>query len=66
MGLGAGFKLLEKDREKSDDSEKDADKVRQHKFDRSKHSKSLDDLSPYEHLSGWTSMVEEWLCRGGG
>lgn len=66
MGLGAGFRLLDKDREKLDDSEKDADKARQHKFDRSKHSKSQEDMSPHEHPGGWTSMVEEWLCRGGG
>lgn len=66
MGLGAGFKLLDKDREKLDDNEKDTDKARQQKFDRSKHSKSQEDLSPYDPPAGWTSMVEEWLCRGCG
>lgn len=79
MGLGAGIKLgvpdKEKDRDKSDDRDhekhlphlqglKRKDKERD---DASRGWKSSDDL-PDEivvnsHHSGWTSMLENWLCH---
>jgi hypothetical protein len=62
MGIGAGFKLKDKDKAKEKDKEKD---------DLSKLRKSFEDAPP-DHsttnfgLTGWTSIVENWLCYGGG
>ncbi|TFK40065.1 Endonuclease/exonuclease/phosphatase [Crucibulum laeve] len=64
MGLGAGFKLKdksdkEKDREKPKDVDKD-DKPRSR--NKEKDRADIEETIP----SGWTSMVEDWLCHGAG
>lgn len=64
MGLGAGFKLKEaKEREK--ENIKDKEKAEKHRS-RAKE-KDEEDLfhDPHAH-SGWTSVLEDWLCNGGG
>ncbi|KAF8072118.1 inositol polyphosphate phosphatase [Lyophyllum atratum] len=80
MGLGAGFKLIDKDREKdkSRDREKEKARERDTEYDkpRSRHKdKERDEASrtrkspeevQHEALSGWTSMMEDWLCQGSG
>lgn len=79
MGLGAGIKLggsdKEKDRDKSDDKDHEKHFYHLHSLKRKDKErdevgrgwKSLDDLSDeivvnYNH-SGWTSMLEHWLCH---
>lgn len=59
MGLGAGFKLIEKD-----DKDKERSSKHSVKDDTVKSKKNAEDL-PYETPTGWTSMVEDWLCHGG-
>lgn len=67
MGLTAGFKILDKDRDKSRELEKDNERLDQ-------SSKPLDedrkddneDEDPEYTPSGWTSMVEDYLCHHGG
>ncbi|KAK0470028.1 inositol polyphosphate phosphatase [Desarmillaria tabescens] len=59
MGLGAGFKLIEKD-----DKDKDRSSKHSVKDDTVKSKKNAED-PPHEAPSGWTSMVEDWLCHGG-
>ncbi|KAF5382092.1 hypothetical protein D9615_004213 [Tricholomella constricta] len=80
MGLGAGFKLIDKDRDKEKDRDKDREKARERDWEydkpRSKHrDKDKDEASrtfknagesPHEGPSGWTSMIEDWLCQGSG
>lgn len=51
MGLGAGFKFIDKD-----ESDKRS----------SKYSETVRSNSLHEgHANGWTFMVEDWLCHGG-
>ncbi|KAF8150564.1 Endonuclease/exonuclease/phosphatase [Crassisporium funariophilum] len=70
MGLAAGFKILDKDRDKSKDSDKDPDKINNLKpkdKDRDDDTRSYKpEDTPEGPLTGWTSMVEDWLCHGGG
>ena len=77
MGLGAGFKRSDKDREKSKDSEKDLEKRKSKEKEKErtedskapkepKSSKQEDEGFLENPSSGWTSMVEDWLCYGGG
>ncbi|KAF9474672.1 DNase I-like protein [Pholiota conissans] len=70
-GLGAGFKILEKDRDKPKEFDKEVDKTSsktkdrdKDKFDDSRSHKQDDDLEGPP--SGWTSIVEDWLCNGTG
>lgn len=71
MGLGAGFKLIDKDRDKDKDKERDREKDREYDKPRSRH-KEKDDYGrsredPFHDTpSGWTSMIEDWLCHGSG
>ncbi|KAG6877511.1 hypothetical protein C0993_006460 [Termitomyces sp. T159_Od127] len=59
MGLGASLnKLIEKDKDKDRES-RDLEKLR------SRH-KDKDEDQPHELPSGWTSMIEDWLCQGSG
>ncbi|KAG6873244.1 hypothetical protein C0995_001264 [Termitomyces sp. Mi166 len=59
MGLGAGLnKLIEKDKDKDRES-RDLEKSR------IRH-KDKDEDQPHEPPSGWTSMIEDWLCQGSG
>lgn len=79
MGLGAGFKLIDKDKDKDKDRDKDNQKARarddENEKPRSKHrEREKDDIpksrknpeEPHDTPSGWTSMIEDWLCHGGG
>lgn len=70
MGLGAGFKLIDREkdrdadrgeREKAKERDKDYDKPRSKLRDIYK-----DDLKdPLSHEGvGWTAMIEDWLCHG--
>ncbi|KAF9039704.1 DNase I-like protein [Hymenopellis radicata] len=52
MGIGAGFRLIDKE-----DKEKDRPE--------SIRSKKHIEDSPHEALTGWTAMVEDWLCHAG-
>ena len=65
-GLGASFKLLDKERDKLKDSD-ERSSTRPMK-DKDRH---LEVPKPEEHVYpenlalGWTSIVEDWLCNGG-
>jgi hypothetical protein len=65
-GLGASFKLLDKERDRMQDSDEGPctkplqDKDHYLDAHRSEEHISLENL----HL-GWTSIVEDWLCNGG-
>ncbi|KAF7327614.1 hypothetical protein MKEN_00340600 [Mycena kentingensis (nom. inval.)] len=50
LGIGAGFRLKDRDRESDRDS--------------TRHKDDSKEASPHEAL-GWTGMVEDWLCHGG-
>ncbi|KAF8905008.1 hypothetical protein CPB84DRAFT_1845100 [Gymnopilus junonius] len=66
MGLTAGFKILDKDRDKFKELEKDNERFDQSSkpWDKGKDDSEDGDL---EYISsGWTSMVEDYLCHHGG
>ena len=65
MGLTASFKILDKDRDKSREFDKDHDDAaEQPSNSREKERKDNGEDADQEHpLSGWTSMVEDYLCR---
>ena len=62
MGLGAGFKLVDKDRVKARDGDKDDKPIAESK---EKERREDDDNNHEKVASGWTQMVEDWLCHGG-
>jgi hypothetical protein len=65
-GLGASFKLLDKERDKLKDSD-ERPSTRPIK-DKDRHlevPKSEEHVSPENLPLGWTSIVEDWLCNGG-
>ena len=63
LGLGAGFKLIEKDhRDKDKLKEKEHDSSHAKCKEREEVDESNKDV-PYIP-SGWTSMIEDWLCSG--
>lgn len=77
MGLGAGFKLIDKDKDR--DKDKDKEKARGDRdYDKPRHKhkeKEKDEPAklrkagedgPHEAPSGWTSIIEDWLCHGSG
>jgi hypothetical protein len=71
MGLGAGFKLIDRDRDREKDKDKKRERDRDYDKQRSKHSdkEKLDPEDPSQESSGpspsgWTSIIEDWLCRG--
>ncbi|GLB40612.1 putative inositol polyphosphate phosphatase, catalytic domain homologues [Lyophyllum shimeji] len=71
MGLGAGFKLIDKDRDKDKDRDREKEKAKErdlkHKDkDEASRMRKSPDEAPHEAPSGWTSMVEDWLCNGSG
>lgn len=68
MGLGAGFKLKDlKDKEREKENIKEKDKGERHKL---KKEREKDDEDPSSNdayaPSGWTSILEDWLCNGVG
>lgn len=77
MGLGAGFKLIDKDKEREREG-KDLSKANERedpirtwpkqkpKDGRGRGSGAQDDSLYEPGLSGWTSMLEDYLCQGGG
>ncbi|KAJ4479976.1 inositol polyphosphate phosphatase [Lentinula aciculospora] len=63
MGLGTGFKLKE-DRDREKDEKPRASKASHGQESiKSKKSSSTDEEIA-NHTSGWTSIVEDWLCHG--
>ena len=65
-GLGASFKLLDKERDKLKDSD-ERPSTRPIK-DKDRHlevPKSEEHVSSENLPLGWTSIVEDWLCNGG-
>ncbi|RXW25597.1 hypothetical protein EST38_g199 [Candolleomyces aberdarensis] len=70
MALGAGFKLVDREKEKEKDKEKD-------RVTKKGNAPNLDDtpgtpleplqinIPPYGPPAGWSSVVEDWLCNGG-
>ncbi|KAJ3744193.1 inositol polyphosphate phosphatase [Lentinula detonsa] len=69
MGLGAGFKLKE-DRDRDKDKDEKARPSRPSHGQESLKSKKSNSTDEYiqevaNHNSGWTSVVEDWLCHGG-
>ncbi|KAJ3972713.1 inositol polyphosphate phosphatase [Lentinula raphanica] len=67
MGLGAGFKLKE-DRDKDKDEKARSSKQNHGQESiKSKKSNSTDEYTQEvsSNNSGWTSVVEDWLCHGG-
>jgi hypothetical protein len=68
MGLGAGFKF--KDKEKGKDIDKAGERDRDYDISHSKHrlgDKDSDDPfneGPVGPPTGWTSVIEDWLCYG--
>ncbi|EGN98984.1 hypothetical protein SERLA73DRAFT_122843 [Serpula lacrymans var. lacrymans S7.3] len=70
MGLGAGFKLIDKEKEKEKLEDKDVEKPLLHKlkdqYEGNRGWKSSDDLAEdvvINHPTGWTSILEHWLCH---
>lgn len=64
MGLGAGFKLKDaKEREKENMKEKEKAEKRKSRVKDKDEEDSFHD--PQWH-SGWSSVLEDWLCNGGG
>lgn len=61
MGLAASFKILDKDRDKSRDSDKENE--RPHRNDDRQSISTSTDSDESDTPSGWTSMVEDWLCN---
>jgi hypothetical protein len=68
MGLTAGFKILDKDRDKSREFDKDHDKPNQ----KLKEKERPEDLRPHKleddsegPPTGWTSILEDFLCNNG-
>ncbi|KAF5327112.1 hypothetical protein D9619_004523 [Psilocybe cf. subviscida] len=59
MGLAASFKILDKDRDKSRDSDKENERPHRNDDRQSISTDSDESDTP----SGWTSMVEDWLCN---
>ncbi|KDQ24592.1 hypothetical protein PLEOSDRAFT_52409 [Pleurotus ostreatus PC15] len=73
MGLGAGFKLIDKDKDKDWDKFREdlepANSNRQgddEDGDDTPKSRKSSDNDNGNVPSGWTAMVEHWLCNGGG
>jgi hypothetical protein len=73
MGLGAGFKLKdlkdkERDKENIKESKDKGDKHKSKQKDKEKdRDRDDDDLSHDIYAPpGWTSILEDWLCNGGG
>jgi hypothetical protein len=72
MGIGAGFKLRDKDEEKDPSnfehkrSSKHSHKSSNNDASMRSNKKAADD-SPLEphNASGWTWMLEDWFCHGG-
>lgn len=67
MGLGAGFKLKDfKDKERDKENIRDnKDKGEKHKLKQKDKDKDDEDLSLDIYApSGWTSILEDWLCSG--
>jgi hypothetical protein len=64
MGLGAGFKFI--DREKDKDAEKgERAKDRDKDYDKPRSKLHKDDAKdPPHEASGWTAKIDEWLCHG--
>ncbi|KAJ6544832.1 inositol polyphosphate phosphatase [Mycena vulgaris] len=59
MGLGAGFKLIDRERDRdADRGEREKAKERDKGYD--KETREL----PAHEGSGWTAMIEDWLCHG--
>ena len=66
-GLGAGFKLLDKERDRFKDLDEQSS-TRPLKDKNQRHvevHKSEEPISLESLPSGWTSIVEDWLCHGG-
>ncbi|CAK5268597.1 unnamed protein product, partial [Mycena citricolor] len=51
MGLGAGFKLIDREKDKETDKPRD------------REGEGREPLAHHEGF-GWTSMIEDWLCHG--
>ncbi|KAJ7158921.1 inositol polyphosphate phosphatase [Mycena filopes] len=67
MGLGAGFKLIDRERDRdADRGEREKAKERDKNYDRPRSKLVKDDLkdSPSHDGTGWTAMIEDWLCHG--
>ncbi|KAJ7637593.1 inositol polyphosphate phosphatase [Mycena polygramma] len=67
MGLGAGFKLIDRERDKDTDrGERERAKERDKDYDRPRSKIPKDEAKdlPAHEGSGWTAMIEDWLCHG--
>jgi hypothetical protein len=71
MGLGAGFRLKDlKDKERDKENIKDSkDKGDKHKSKQKDKDKDRDEEDASHDVyapSGWTSILDDWLCNGSG
>lgn len=70
MGLGAGFKLKDlKDKEREKENIKEKDKGEKHKSKHKEKEREKEEDDPGHDAnapSGWTSILEDWFCNGGG
>ncbi|KAG6856305.1 hypothetical protein H0H87_005720 [Tephrocybe sp. NHM501043] len=66
MGLGAGFKLIDKEKDRERDRESDKIRSRHSLKEPHYNHKSPSDDSPHPHdpPTGWTSLLESYLCSG--
>ncbi|KAG6853783.1 hypothetical protein C0991_001372 [Blastosporella zonata] len=62
MGLGAGFKLIDKEKERDPDKARSRLSLKE-SIHMHNHN-DRDDAHAHEHPSGWTSMIEDYLCSG--
>ncbi|KAJ6513431.1 inositol polyphosphate phosphatase [Mycena sanguinolenta] len=61
MGLGAGFKFIDREKDKDREAEKgEASKARE----RDKDPETPHAKDPPHEASGWTAKIDEWLCHG--
>ncbi|KAF9267628.1 DNase I-like protein [Marasmius fiardii PR-910] len=65
MGLGTGFKLYDRDKEDREKDDKPRSLKNGYKEEAIRSKKSYEDLVHDSPPSGWTSMIEDWLCYGG-
>lgn len=66
MGLGAGFKLIDREKDRdADRGERERAKERDKDYDKPRSRlRDPETKDPLHEGTGWTAMIEDWLCHG--
>ncbi|KAJ6577235.1 Endonuclease/exonuclease/phosphatase [Mycena capillaripes] len=67
MGLGAGFKFIDREKDRdADRGEREKAKERDKDYDKPRSKLYKEDAKdpPSHEATGWTAMIEDWLCHG--